>query len=685
MILKNIKLENIRSYKNLDLNFPEGSLLLSGDIGCGKTTVLLAIEFALFGLQPGQKGSALLREGEKEGLVKLEMEIDGKTIFLERSLKRSSKTIGQENTSIIIDNEKKELAITELKNQILSLLNYPGEFAKKTNTLYKFTVYTPQEEMKQIILEDAESRLNTLRYVFGIDKYKTIQENNALLTAKLREEIRKKEGIILNLGDKKIQLDKEKLQLSQVKGKIIETESSFLIASAAKKKIQQEILEIQAKIEEKRTFEKEVDKSLALMAGKRENIISLNKEKQNIQTQIESLSKLSISPNEIEEITEKINKLKMDEENSRRIFTDLSGKIASLESRRDEAKIVKDRVSGLAMCPTCLQSVNQEYKQHVLENLNLEISRSDKSIIELSDTRNQTQNQILTIKSDTDSLNKKKTEMEIIKVKLEQIKDKESRIKELEKNISLLEADNELLNKHAFSLKQSISELSKYDNIFKAKSQELEQSAKQEKNVEILLAEQKKEIEFIQNDIKNLEIEIVDKELVREQLKQIQNLESWLSSEFSALISFTEKNVLTKLREQFSKIFNDWFSILVSDSLSVRLNEDFSPIISQQDFELDYSYLSGGERTAVALAYRLALNQVINSLLSKIKTRDIVILDEPTDGFSEAQLDKMRDVLQQLKVKQLILVSHEQKIEGFVDKVIRFKKEAGESRIEKDL
>jgi exonuclease SbcC len=177
----------------------------------------------------------------------------------------------------------------------------------------------------------------------------------------------------------------------------------------------------------------------------------------------------------------------------------------------------------------------------------------------------------------------------------------------------------------------------------------------------------------------------VDKELVREQLKQIQNLESWLSSEFSALISFTEKNVLTKLREQFSKIFNDWFSILVSDSLSVRLNEDFSPIISQQDFELDYSYLSGGERTAVALAYRLALNQVINSLLSKIKTRDIVILDEPTDGFSEAQLDKMRDVLQQLKVKQLILVSHEQKIEGFVDKVIRFKKEAGESRIEKDL
>ena len=92
---------------------------------------------------------------------------------------------------------------------------------------------------------------------------------------------------------------------------------------------------------------------------------------------------------------------------------------------------------------------------------------------------------------------------------------------------------------------------------------------------------------------------------------------------------------------------------------------------------MDYDFLSGGERTAIALAYRLSLNQVINSLLSKIKTKDLVILDEPTDGFSEQQLDKMRDVLQQLKIGQLIIVSHEQKIESFVENVIRFKKEHG--------
>ena len=100
-------------------------------------------------------------------------------------------------------------------------------------------------------------------------------------------------------------------------------------------------------------------------------------------------------------------------------------------------------------------------------------------------------------------------------------------------------------------------------------------------------------------------------------------------------------------------------------------------MIQHQDYEIDYAHLSGGERTAIALAYRLSLNQVVHSLLSKVKTKDLVILDEPTDGFSEQQLDKMRDVLQQMEVKQLIIVSHEQKIESFVENVIRFKKENG--------
>ena len=132
---------------------------------------------------------------------------------------------------------------------------------------------------------------------------------------------------------------------------------------------------------------------------------------------------------------------------------------------------------------------------------------------------------------------------------------------------------------------------------------------------------------------------------------------------------------MARLRNEFSTIFNEWFSILVSDSLSVRLDEDFTPIITNQDYEIDYNFLSGGERTAIALAYRLSLNQVLNSMLSSIKTKGIVILDEPTDGFSIEQIKKMRDIFEQLKTEQLVIVSHEEQIEGFVNHVIRVKKD----------
>ena len=80
MIIKKIKLENIRSYEQEEITFPLGSTVLAGDIGTGKTSVLLAIEFALFGLQPGQKGSSLLRNDKNKGSVSLEIEIDNKNI-----------------------------------------------------------------------------------------------------------------------------------------------------------------------------------------------------------------------------------------------------------------------------------------------------------------------------------------------------------------------------------------------------------------------------------------------------------------------------------------------------------------------------------------------------------------------------------------------------------------------------
>jgi len=350
--------------------------------------------------------------------------------------------------------------------------------------------------------------------------------------------------------------------------------------------------------------------------------------------------------------------------------------------KNQENEELKNKISSMEMCPTCLQDVGPVHKSNVSNKLEADIVENVKIIKNLILEQRKLEENLHKIDFELSKIQNKIQELKILRVKLQNLQEKKLQILELEKNNQQYQKDIELLNQHLNLLKNSVFELMKFDNIFNKKTEEFESALKEERAAEIKIAELKKEIEVFIKQIEELKNKIKKTEEIKKQLIHISELESWLSKNFISLISNIEQNVMTKLKKEFSQLFSEWFAMLVSDSFIVRLDDKFTPIIEFQDYEIDYNYLSGGERTAVALAYRLALNQVINSLLSKIKTRDLVILDEPTDGFSEQQLDKMREVLEELNVGQLIIVSHEQKIEGFVENVIRFKKINGVSRKE---
>ena len=125
MIFKRVKINNIRSYENAEIIFPSGSVLLSGDIGSGKTSVLLAIEFALFGLQPGQRGASLLKIDTNEGFVELEFEIDDDSIVIKRTLKRK-KTVTQDSSFVTVNVKTEEKSTTKLKNFVLQRFYLSG-------------------------------------------------------------------------------------------------------------------------------------------------------------------------------------------------------------------------------------------------------------------------------------------------------------------------------------------------------------------------------------------------------------------------------------------------------------------------------------------------------------------------------------------------------------------------------
>jgi len=679
MLLKKIKLNNIRSYKEEEIEFPVGSTLLSGDIGSGKTSILLAIEFALFGLQPGQRGSSLLKNGENSGGVLIEFEVEGKKIIIERNLKRA-KSISQDYCMIDIDGEKKETSVTELKDKVLELLNYPKEFAKKQNLLYKFTVYTPQEEMKQIILQDAETRTNTLRHVFGIDKYKIILENLSILLQKLREEKRIKQALTENLDQDKQDILSKENELETKHYNLVSVEKELFLKRENRKKIQEDMQEVSSKMDEKKVFEKEIEKTKMMLSHKKESISSNLNLLKRIEDQIKELESLDFKEEKIFELEKQIINLKKEKKELNEKNLDVLSKISSLNLKNQELESVKQKLKDLEICPTCLQDVESSYKANVSNKLDSDVFNNVKEIENFSINRKLISDNLDKLEYQINIKEREVQELKIIKMKVEDLIERKKRRQEILNSNYLLEKDVLLLDGQIKNLTSSFFDLKKYENIFEERKRQLDLAMNEERFAEIKVAEIKKEIEVFSAQIEEIKKRIVKIEDIKNELDKINHLEAWLNKKFSPMISFIEKNVMIKLKSEFSILFARWFSMLVADNFSVKLRDDFTPVIEQEDYEIDYSYLSGGERTAVALAYRLALNQVINSLLSKIKTRDFVILDEPTDGFSETQLDKMREVLEQLNVAQLIIVSHEQKIEGFVENVIRFKKQEGISK-----
>ncbi len=680
MKIKKLKIKNIRSYEEEEIEFPDGNLLLSGSVGSGKTSLLLAIEYALFGLQPGFKGSALLRNGSLSGEVVLEFEIDDKKIIIERRLKKGNKNITGEYTSIEIDGNKIESSITEVKNNVLNLLNYPMEFIRKNNLLYRYTVYTPQEQMKEIVTEDSETRLTVLRHIFGVEKYKKIRENNEILINNLKEESKILQGEIKNLEQEKEFILSIIEKVKNIEEKEEEKEEEFRRAKAERKIVEEEYSNLNERIKEKEKFHNELEKTKLLISTKRDNLFNINNEIEKVEKDI--LLNQNFKKEELDEINKKIKQMKINFDKLNQKYIGLISKINYIEDNKKELSEKKGRIYNIRFCPTCLQNVPEIHKYNILNQVENELSKieKDKSLIEdeIIRLKKEIEKDELEIKK----IEEKKLELEIKKSKQEQIKKSIEKVNELKKQKDNHEKDILLLEGHINRLKQQIFEFSRFDNLVKLKKEELEKCFKTEREFEIKIAEFKKEKEMLSLEMKRKEKEIYEKEKSKDRLNKINDVINWLGNYFLNLVEFIERQVLIKLRREFSILFSKWFYVFVpQESFEVHVDETFTPVIIHKGIEMDYSFLSGGERTALALAYRLALNQTINSVFSSIKTKDLLILDEPTEGFSDVQIDKIKDIIKELKLKQLIIVSHEQKIENFVDHVIKLKKENDSSKI----
>ena len=682
MKIHKISLENIRSYLNQEINFPEGSISLSGDIGSGKSTILLALDFALFGLRSGSlSGGSLLRNGTNSGNVEVSFNLEGKEITLKRNLKRSSTGVSQESGHLIIDGHKEDLSPLELKDRVLQLLNYPKELLTKSKSLiYRYTVYTPQEEMKFILSAEREHRLEILRKVFGIDKYKRIKDNARIFLHYLKGERKELAGKIADLEDK-IELMEEKEKSG---GKL---KSSIVL-------VEKEIGEIANLLEEKK-------KNIGEMDKKHKEFLEMKKQKELFDLDLKN-KKIQLS--DIEEQSRELqeNIIKLEEELKQKVDVDksvilkkeklvkeISGKLhecnaqmGALNHKLTYSEEIKNKIASLDICPLCKQEVNKEHIAHVISSEDVKIDEAMVKITNLKEEINKRTSELDIVNRELEGIRNQISLLEKFQLKEDYLREKKllfNKISEEEKKLTLAVIGLEEKIKIVLGRLENLEDL---EEKLEKLNDEKEEHLRKHRKLELEKNTLETEFKSLNKQISELIEEIKQKKVSKNKLLYWTKIQNWIEDNFILMIDVIEKQTLSKVYYDFNLLFQKWFSLLVEDdNLLVSLDEEFSPLIEQNGHIIDYDYLSGGEKTAAALAYRLALNQVINVLMSTIKTRGLLILDEPTDGFSETQVDRIRHVLAELQMRQVIIVSHESKIESFVDHVIRLRKDGHVSNV----
>ena len=680
MLLKSIKLNNIRSYLDQKIDFSIGSLLLSGDIGSGKSTILLAVEFALFGSKPSElPASSLLRHGKNEGSVELSFELEGKNIIIKRNLKKGKNGIKQEVGYVITGGIKKELSPVEMKSQIFDLLGYPKDLvAKGKDMIYRYTVYTPQEEMKRILAEDTDTRLNTLRKVFNIDKYKKIRENSSIFLRSVKEKRKEFWGFISDLEEKKKELE-------QIKKEISDLDEKIKIIMPKVEKAKEDVNKKRKKIS---VYEDKVNELNKLRNGSTildsdlNNIIkNHNKNNNDIERLIKQITELenNLGKEEITDgavIKEKVQNLEYNIKKLNEELENIKQKLNEYGINKSKAEEIIDTVSKMEKCPLCLQNVEHEHKNSIKDWEIRNIIEAEQNIKVYSEKEKEIRYKLDSVEKEREVLRESESKIELIKLKMQNIKEKKQEKEDLEKGqIKIKEKIGEI-NARKTEVSNQIDSRKNVEEDYKIVKAQLDIALEEEKKLDIEKVTLEKEKESSNRISKNLEEEIEKKSKAKEKLNYLVEMQNWLENYFVNLMITVERHVMLQIYREFNELFKTWFNVLIEDeTISVRLDDEFTPIIEQNGYETYVENLSGGEKTAVALSYRLALNKVINDIVTDIKTKEILMLDEPTDGFSSEQLDKVRDVLDQLNMQQVVIVSHESKIESFVDNVIRVGKE----------
>ena len=787
MIISSITVNNIRSYESCHIDFDSGTTLLIGDIGSGKSSILIAIEFALFGFG-GQSSDAILTKGKESGSVQLAFESNGHQYEIFRSFKLARGKISQDTKHAWISTDgvrDTTLGVGELKQKVIEILGTDEPSGAGADTsIFRYAVYTPQEDM-QAVLSNPVKRQETIRRAFKIDGFATALENSKDIVSDIKRSIKEYSIRFEDLPswEEKMTLHKNKIDALNRTITSSESEQDSITLQvetydklyakheldlASKNKLDSEAEVLKSKIDDTqqiiddlnddvtqwndsmKSLQNTVDSSLAVKPDcsmtLRQIDVKITKLRPNADELIRVNASITGINSEISDMRESLPIGSSDIKDIEKLLSEINDQISSAKTERDgivkRGATVRANISMLEEnadslqsddhCPLCQQGLDGSHGKEISKTVKTKTKslksemkhiadkQSDlddkisKMELELSDTAEELQI-AKNAESVTDSINIKLKKLESLKAIVPSLLDDKTCMDDLEsmrgavsdyeEQMSLLadakhditalesqikgasetvDAETKKLNSLEKDWNNKLVDVTKFDGLDDdmndTRSALDEWRTKESKHMSDL-AVSRTELKNAHGVVSECEDKISDCNSWRDKHGKFSRCQEWMEKIFMPSLQVMEKQSLEYVRARFNRLYGDFYSMLLDDpTKESSIDADFTPVVTESGHEQSVDNLSGGEKTSIALAYRLTLAKMVRE--DSGMDGGVLVLDEPTDGFSKSQLEKVRTVLDEAGATQVILVSHDAELESYADRIYRVSKSGGRSRIE---
>src|SRR3989440_11817157 len=192
MLIMRIELENIKSYRQITIDFRRGTTAIGGPNGAGKTTIVEAIGFALFGFL-SYNHAQFVREGEKYGRVVVHLVgSDDRTYTVERRC-------GAGAYWFVYDSEADSRIEqrTDVQDKLHELFGIDRERSLKS--LFRDALGVPQGSFTSIFLEAGSERKQKFDALLQIEDYKNAADYLLEAQKQYKEQIQTQQDEIQRL------------------------------------------------------------------------------------------------------------------------------------------------------------------------------------------------------------------------------------------------------------------------------------------------------------------------------------------------------------------------------------------------------------------------------------------------------------------------------------------------------